>query len=138
MNDQQPSEPQHVPGQQAPAAAPAKKSSSLKVLLPLLGILAVAAGGTFYMRQQAISRQDANADLLKGLGVIAVRDVSRKYVETVTVPPTISDDKMSEVFQAVSKMNWVKSFAAVGSGVGDEEMEFVSGMKKLQLSLIHI
>lgn len=132
MNDQQPSDPQHVPGQQAPTAAPAKKSSSLKLLLPLLGILAVVAGGTFYMRQQGISRQDANADLLKGLGVIAVRDSSRKYVETVTVPPTISDDKMSEVFEAVSKMNWVKSFTAVGSGVGDEEMAFLSGMKKLQ------
>ncbi len=132
MNDQQPSEPQHVAGQPAPVTAPAKKSSSLKLLLPLLGILAVVAGVTFYTKQQAISRQDANADLLKGLGVIAVRDSSRKYVETVSVPPTISDDKISEVFQAVSKMNWVKSFTASGAGVGDAEMEFVSGMKKLK------
>ena len=90
MNEHHTDEPSQATGPLFEQVSPRNKSSVLKLTLPLLAIIALVAGGGYFMRQQAIVRQDENAELLKSLGVVTAKDSTRTFVETVIVPPAVS------------------------------------------------
>ena len=127
VNEQQPesNEPTEV--------APARKSggSAVKLLLPILLLAAAAAGGWYFLQQQGIAAQNKSEGILKSLGVITIKDSSRKYVKTVTVPPSIDSQKISEVFSAIGSMKWIESLDAKGPSIGDAQMDDVAKLPRL-------